>query len=406
MLTLPISSYEAQEPLISATILSGDAAIATRERKSNAKSRPKTFEEMNMEEAADRKVAEARALQELLPESERAQIAPKLTKAPVVLSTEQSPDQDLIDNLLSRRALIQAKPQAEVQQPQQKAVRTPVPTPVVSKPAPVKQPAVVEKVVQKAASVASAVPLRPLPPRQTSPPPPPVKQAVKPPAPVAAKAVPPPIKTAPAPAVPVRAVAAPVPVATPVASAGKEPRADEMELMARSLQMLVKHRGGGPFGPGRLQSQKDIEDMEKTLLSTVEMLKRLDGVVRPAPVPVAVAAPVPVRVTPAPAPVQQKVVTPAPVTRVAPPPPAPVAVPAAVSAPVHVPQQARVVQEEEEEAPMTIAQGLNQFLSAPQLRSSEVSAFSYLVFPLLQTHQSMFIEKNVHHVLLFLTPPF
>ena len=376
------SSYEAQEPLISATILSGEAAIATRERKSNAKVRPKTFEEMNMEEAADRKVEELRALQESLPESERIQIAPKATRAPVALSTEQSPEQDLIDNLLTRRALIQAKPQAEVQQPQQKAVRTPVPTPVVSKPPPVKQPVVVEKV----APAASAVPLRPLPPRQTSPPPPPVKQAVKStPAPVAAKTVPapaPPAKVVPAPVTPVRAVAVPPPVASPVATTGKEPRADELELMAKSLQILVKHRGGGPFGPGRLQSKRDIEDLEKTLLSTVDMLNRLDGVARAAPV----AVPVPVKAAPVPVPAQQKVVeqvrTPAPVAKVSPPPPAPVSA-AAVPVPVRVPQQARVVQEEDEEAPMTIAQGLNQFLSAPQLRSSEVSAFSYLVSQLL-----------------------
>ena len=139
--------------------------------------------------------------------------------------------------------------------------------------------------------------------------------------------------------------------------------------------MLVKHRGGGPFGAGRLQTPKDISEMEASLMSTVSMLTKLDGVAPAAAVAPPVRA-VPVRAVPAPAVVAPKAVVPeaAPVARVVPAP----AVQAKVAAPV---QAARVAQvqapvqsgtEEEPKAPMTIAQGLDQFLSAPQLRSYEV----------------------------------
>lgn len=48
-----IHSYEAQEPLVSASILTGEAAVATRNRKNSAnKVRSKTSEEYQMEEEA------------------------------------------------------------------------------------------------------------------------------------------------------------------------------------------------------------------------------------------------------------------------------------------------------------------------------------------------------------------
>jgi hypothetical protein len=47
-------SYEAQEPLVSGSILTGEAAVAKRDKKSSSnKVRSKTSEEVRMEEEAD-----------------------------------------------------------------------------------------------------------------------------------------------------------------------------------------------------------------------------------------------------------------------------------------------------------------------------------------------------------------
>jgi hypothetical protein len=193
---------------------------------------------------------------------------------------------------------------------------------------------------------------------------------------------PPPVATPPpvtavvrsAPAPPVAAV-----VAAPVAAVPSPPKNQlqpaDLELMAKSLQMLVKHRGGGPFGAGRLQSPKDISEMEVSLMKTVDMLTKLDGVAPAAAVAPPVRA-VPVRAVPAPAVVAPKAVVreAAPVAKAVPAPAAPVKaaapVPAARVAQVQAPAQSET--EGEAQAPMTIAQGLDQFLSAPQLRSYEV----------------------------------
>ena len=45
-------SYESQEPLVSGSVLTGEAAVASREKKSSAKVRSKTWEELAMEEQA------------------------------------------------------------------------------------------------------------------------------------------------------------------------------------------------------------------------------------------------------------------------------------------------------------------------------------------------------------------
>lgn len=342
-------SYEAQEPLISATVLSGEAAIASRNKKHNTKQRSLTQEELDMEEVANRRVEEVLKTQMALPPSQRATMA-KVVETRQISNLEPSPELDLIDDLLTRRSLIPARPPVRAEQQQQpRPVRITPPAPVSAKAAPVEEVVAVKKV--------SAVPLRPLaaapvvtPPAAT---PPPVKAVVR---------------SVPAPPVAAAAVSPPVP-----SSPKNLLQPADLELMAKSLQMLVKHRGGGPFGAGRLQTPKDISEMEVSIMNTVSMLTKLDGVA-PAAAPVRVA---PVRAAPAPTPAAVAPKAVAPVARTVPAP----AVQVKVAAPVQATRVAQVqapVQsgtEGEAEAPMTIAQGLDQFLSAPQLRSYEVCRY-------------------------------
>jgi hypothetical protein len=347
-------SFEAQEPLISSVVLTGEAAVASRTRKNNSKVRALTAEELDMEEIANLKVEELVRAQQALPPSERARAPVRATKAPIREILEETPEINLIDQILSGRNLI-ASPDQENN----------APAPVVSRPQRMERPAP-EKVavVEKAKPVAQAVPLRPLPNVPLRPLPPqtvPSTPATVPvPAPKAvAREVPPPAAKAPVAAAP----------------SGKQLQNDELELMAKTLQLLVKHRGGGPFGPGRLQSKKDISDLESSLLDTIKMLTKVDASsstqskavavpVKAAPVPTPVARAVAPAPVPVPAPKAVAPVAPVPVARVVTPPPAPVA--AVASAPV---QQS----EEGEGEPMTIAQGINQFLLAPQLSTREVS---------------------------------
>ena len=307
-----------------------------------------------MEDIANSKVEELLRAQQALPPSERAKAPVRSNRAPIIPEiAEGTPAINLIDKILSGRNLI-ATPEQE-----RNTVRENAQVPAISNAQRIMQStapekvAVVEKVAPAATAVPlrplSSVPLRPLPPTQSAPstpPPAPLKAVVKEVPPLAAK----------------------VPVAAVVSE--KQLQKDELELMAKSLQLLVKHRGGGPFGAGRLQSKKDIADLEKSLLDTITMLTKVDVgssmpskaiavPAKPTPVPVApVSVPVPVAKAVPVAPV------PVPVARVVTPPPAPAA--AVTTA------QTQQLEEGSEDAPMTIAQGLNQFLIAPQLRTREV----------------------------------
>lgn len=302
-----------------------------------------------MEEIANLKVEELVRAQQALPPSERAKAPVRATKAPIPEILEETPEINLIDQILSGRNLI-ASPDQE----------NSAPAPVVSKPQRMERPAPERvAVVEKAKPVAQAVPLRPLPnvPLRPLPPTQTVPSTPAPAPKAVAREVPPPAAKAPV-------------AATP---SGKQLQNDELELIAKTLQLLVKHRGGGPFGPGRLQSKKDISDLESSLLDTIKMLTKADASSSTQSKAVAVpvkAAPVPTPVTravapvPVPAPKAVAPAAPVPVARVVTPPPAPVA--AVASAPV---QQSEDVEGE----PMTISQGLNQFLLAPQLSTREVS---------------------------------
>ena len=74
---------------------------------------------------------------------------------------------------------------------------------------------------------------------------------------------------------------------------------DELETMAKTLQLLVKHRGGGPFGAGRLQGA-EADDLVRSLTDTLNIMKR-DASVAPS-----------FAATPAPAPAPAPASTPAP----------------------------------------------------------------------------------------------
>ena len=52
---------------------------------------------------------------------------------------------------------------------------------------------------------------------------------------------------------------------------------DELEILAKTLQKIVKHRGGGPFGKGRLEGL-EADELETFLLDTLNIL-RPDGLV-------------------------------------------------------------------------------------------------------------------------------
>jgi hypothetical protein len=109
-----IDSYEAQEPLISGSVLTGEAAVPSRtlNKKSSAKVRSKTAEEIMMQEAAERTVQQALERQMALPESERRKPSEKapLSPGPGLGNMENTPELDLIDQVLAGQSLLKMKP--------------------------------------------------------------------------------------------------------------------------------------------------------------------------------------------------------------------------------------------------------------------------------------------------------
>jgi hypothetical protein len=132
----------------------------------------------------------------------------------------------------------------------------------------------------------------------------------------------------------------------------------ELEVAGEALKLLVKHRGGGPFGAGRLNTEAELISLEENLRKTVAVLHNLDS-------NAAVAAP-----APAPAPVGRTPLPPLPQI-----PQNPVA---AARPPAPVQQQQQQQQQQQMPAPpadagasVPIAMGLDQFLQAPRERSNE-----------------------------------
>lgn len=239
------------------------------------------------------------------------------------------------------------------------------------------QPATVSQPQFSAPSPPQAVtpplPPAPVPQAAVPPPPPPVKSS---PTPVAATSQPatkswsPSAKTVAAPA-PASAISAKAPaVGAHAASKSSSPAvlkrkltAEELATVGKALEMTVKHRGGGPFGVGRLQGA-DLELLESSLRSAVQVLRedsqRAQPVVEVTTAKTVARDPLPPIKPPVAAAVTQ-VQKSAPVApkEVVPPPPPPTRV--AV-------QQQQVAQsmQADEDTTMPIALGINRFLQNPK----------------------------------------
>ena len=349
--------YESQEPLVSSTVLTGDAAIPGR-KKAGGKTRPLSHEEIVAKEAAERAVEEA--LKRNPPTLGQQVAKSDVEENPYARllkerAGEKNEDEVAIDNILEKALNKKQSPPAVKQQQQQPLQpqryapppnRPPVPVPIATPAAPVAAavplrpaPAVPLRPVAPTAPVAAAVPLRP----------------VAPPAPPAAARQP----TA---AVPLRPLP-PTPVVPPStveAGKGKKMSSEDLEIAAEALKLLVKHRGGGPFGVGRLRTGAEVSSLEGSLRETVSVLRSLDS----SNAAVAVAKPTPV-VSQAQAPS-----APAPVPKVQTTTPPPVAVQQQQQQRTQMPA-APLATVADASAPVPIALGLDQFLQAPVAKSDE-----------------------------------
>lgn len=236
------AKIEGQEPLISNSVLTGEAAIPKPgPRTSSNKMRELTAEEIEIRNNAEAKVAAAlEAQRNMNPDQLAALEAQKQNKydnRPQMPSLSRDPQSNaLIEGILGK-----SKPgntNKQVLLPQE--------------------------------------PVKPAPPHEVFSPvaehQPPAPQAAAPPAPPA----------------PPAAVQAPV-------SSGRKLEINEMEVAAKALQGLVKHRGGGPFGAGRLEGA-EAADLANNLRAAAEMLRNDAGVPAAPPAPPAppAAPPAPV----------------------------------------------------------------------------------------------------------------
>ena len=314
---------EMAEPLVSNAVLTGDAAIPGR-RKAGGKTRPLSHEEISAARSAKESVAR-------ILESQNGQLQPRdnsITEGydPIKKLTAPNSEVDpVIDNMLDKMLTPPGKAAA-------------APAPAAQRSGPRYSPPV------RAAATQQAAPAK----------------AVPPPAPVAA-----PVQKQ----QPVAAMAAVPESGRSLQLGTRKLDTAELEVAAAALQSLVKHRGGGPFGSGRLRGS-ELREMKKNLVAAVQMLSK-DATV---------------------APVERAVVPAAPVAKA----PAPKAAPApdamadiakcpamSDSSPLPVMNDKRELEypeslrpsPAEEGQPVPIALGLDKFLQAPRsLQTNELSA--------------------------------
>ena len=357
--------YEAQEPLVSSTVLTGEAAIPGR-KKAGGKMRPLSHEELAAQEAAERTVEEVlkRNPATLVPQVTMDGDENPYARLMAERSGQRSPEEDAIDNILEK-ALNKKQPPAakQQQQPIQRTPhytppppRPPAPVPIAAPVAPLVAAAVPLRPLAPVSPVTAAVPLRPVTPTQVAPPAP-ATALRQPTAAVPLRPLPP------TPVVPSSAVEA---------AKGKKMSPEDLEVAAEALKLLVKHRGGGPFGVGRLRTGAEVSSLESSLRETVSVLRSLDSnnaaaaaAAVPVRSPVPVAKPVPV--------ISQIQAPPAPTPSL---PPVP-KVQATPQLPVAVQQQraqmpaAPLATVADASAPVPIALGLDQFLQAPVAKTDE-----------------------------------
>lgn len=237
---------ESAEPLVSNSILTGEAAIASPTRtRSGSKTRPMTDEEISAAKAAEETVAKALARNKLLPPDQQIK-APVLEK-PVFKVQEE--DLDVINNILLKAAASGNKIAAN-------AVQVTIPTATVSKPQVATQASYSNKLKESRESKApSQTPQATKPERVEAIAP--IQQPKQQPSPMKEQQ-------------PIQAQkAAPVSDATEY---GRKLKVEELEVAAKALHLLVKHRGGGPFGSGRLVGS-EVNALEKNLRSVYSMLE-------------------------------------------------------------------------------------------------------------------------------------
>lgn len=173
----------------------------------------------------------------------------------------------------------------------------------------------------------------------------------------------------------------------PAKAEGRKLDLAELDVAATALQLLVRHRGGGPFGSGRLEG-KEAEELGTSLKAALAMLQKdassSESTTAPAPSKSSVemaSSPATTSRSIAPSPVAAGNTKPTPsTTPQVPPLKAAVAAPTPMPAPVaEKPKAAKSMVSASEGAAaapggmkvVTIAEGLDSFLLAPKEVSTE-----------------------------------
>ena len=245
------AAQEAAEPLVSNGILTGDAAIASPTRsRAGGKARPLTDEEIAQAKAAEEAVARALAQNKALPLDQQLKL--KEPTAPVV--KVQDEDLEVINDILLKAAASGNRIAAN-------AVKATIPTAEIPKiVTPVAKTSYSEALKEAQQSKASITPQVKQPQKIVEAIAQPVQQPKQQP------------KQQPQQQVKTQPSEAPKVSATETIEYGRKLKVEELEVAAKALQLLVKHRGGGPFGVGRLAGG-EVNSLEKNLRNVYAMLE-------------------------------------------------------------------------------------------------------------------------------------
>ena len=243
------AALEAAEPLVSNGILTGDAAIASPTRsKAGGKARSLTEEEIAQAKAAEESVARALAQNKALPPDQQLKL--KEPAAPVV--KVQDEDLAVINDILLKAAASGNRIAAN-------AVRATIPSEIPKIVTPAAKTSYSEALKEAQQSKASVTPQVKQPQKIVEAIAQPVQQPIQQP------------KQQPQQQVKTQPSEAPKVSATETMEYGRKLKVEELEVAAKALQLLVKHRGGGPFGIGRLAGN-EVNSLENNLRNVYAML--------------------------------------------------------------------------------------------------------------------------------------